>query len=121
MDTRADDGTDEALRALAEPRRRAIVRVLAAGELPVGRLAERFDVTRGAISQHLRVLEDAGLVTHRRDGTRHLYRTRPDGLVPLRRFLEETWADSLDAARRVVEQEAGTSDDEEQRHERRTG
>jgi len=104
--------TDDVLRALAEPRRRQILRLLADDELPVGRLAEQFDVTRGAVSQHLRVLQDAGLVTHRSVGTRNLYRTVPDGLAELRAYLDETWASALDVARRLVEVESGAIDTE---------
>lgn len=104
--------TDDVLRALAEPRRREIVSVLAREELPVGRLAEAFDVTRSAVSQHLRVLEDAGLVTHRAEGTRRFYRSRPEGLAGLRAYLDETWAASLDVARRLVEAEAGAGEPE---------
>ena len=99
--------TDAVLRALVEPRRREILTRLAAGEVPVGRLAEEFDVTRSAVSQHLRVLEDAGLVTRRAEGTRNFYRSRPEGLAGLRAYLDETWASSLDTARRLVEIEVG--------------
>ena len=99
--------TDHVLRALAEPRRRAILRLVADDELPVGRLAEQFEVTRSAISQHLRVLEDAGLVTHRGEGTRNYYRAVPDGLAALRAYLDETWAAALDTGRRLVEIDAG--------------
>ena len=76
--------TDTVLRALAEPRRREMLTLLAHDELPVGRLAEAFDVTRSAVSQHLKVLEDAGLVTRRSAGTRNFYRSRPEGLAGLR-------------------------------------
>ncbi|WP_026075427.1 ArsR/SmtB family transcription factor [Cellulomonas massiliensis] len=107
--------TDAVLRALAEPRRRDILRLLSEGEKAVGRLAEEFDVTRSAVSQHLRVLQDAGLVAQRTVGTRHLYRTLPEGLAGLREFLDETWAASLDAARRLAESEADVDDDEEAR------
>ena len=99
--------TDAVLRALAEPRRREILTLLAHDEVPVGRLAEEFEVTRSAVSQHLRVLEDAGLVTRRTEGTRNFYRSRPEGLAGLRAYLDETWAASLDVARRLVESEAG--------------
>ena len=106
----SESQTDAVLRALAEPRRREILTVLARDELPVGRLAEEFDVTRSAVSQHLRVLEDAGLVSRRTAGTRHYYRSRPDGLTGLRAYLDATWAASLDAARRLVETEVGVLD-----------
>lgn len=102
--------TDEALRALAEPRRRAILRLVAADELAAGEIAASFDVTRTAVSQHLTVLKNAGLLTERRDGTRRLYRARPEGLAGLRRFLDDMWASSLDTARRIVEAERGLHD-----------
>jgi DNA-binding transcriptional ArsR family regulator len=97
--------TDEALRALAEPRRRDILRLVARDELAAGEIAAAFDVSRTAISQHVTVLKNAGLVTERRDGTRRLYRARPEGLAGLREFLDEMWAGSLDTARRLVEAE----------------
>ncbi|WP_426592223.1 ArsR/SmtB family transcription factor [Cellulomonas sp. McL0617] len=104
--------TDAVLRALAEPRRREMLTLLARDEVPVGRLAEEFDVTRSAVSQHLRVLEDAGLVTRRTQGTRNFYRSRPEGLADLRAYLDETWAASLDVARRLVEAEVGALADD---------
>ena len=107
------DPTDEALRALAEPRRRAILRLVAHDELAAGEIAAAFDVSRTAISQHLTLLKNAGLLTERREGTRRLYRGRPEGLAALRTSLDEMWADSLDLARRLVEAERGLSDDEE--------
>lgn len=108
-----DEATDEALRALAEPRRRAILRLVARDELAAGEIAAAFDVTRTAVSQHLTVLKNAGLLTERRDGTRRLYRARPEGLAGLRQFLDDTWADSLEVARRLVEAERGISDDDQ--------
>lgn len=103
--------TDDALRALAEPRRRAILRLVAHDELPAGRIAEEFDVTRTAVSQHLSVLKAAGLLHERREGTRRLYRARPEGLAGLQEFLDGMWATSLDTARRLVEAERGIADD----------
>src|SRR5260370_656285 len=73
----SDGATDETLRALAEPRRRAILRLVARDELAAGEIAAAFEVTRTAISQHLTVLKNAGLLAERRDGTRRLYRARP--------------------------------------------
>jgi len=105
--------TDEALRALAEPRRRAILRLVAHDELAAGEIAAAFDVTRTAVSQHLTVLKTAGLLTERRDGTRRLYRARPEGLDKVRRVLDEMWASSLEAARRIVEAERGVTDDKQ--------
>ena len=103
--------TDEALRALAEPRRRAILRLVATDKLAAGEIAAAFDVTRTAVSQHLTVLKSTGLLHERRDGTRRLYRARPEGLDGLRRFLDDMWASSLDVARRLVEAERGLHDD----------
>jgi DNA-binding transcriptional ArsR family regulator len=104
---------DQALRALAEPRRRAILRLVARDELPATQIAEEFEVSRTAISQHLTVLKGAGLLTERRDGTRRFYRARPEGLAGLRAFLDEMWASSLDTARRLVEAERGLADAED--------
>ena len=109
-DDRAEAATDEALRALAEPRRRAILRLVAHDELAAGEIAAAFDVTRTAVSQHLTVLKNAGLVTERRQGTRRLYRARPEGLDGLREFLDEMWSASLDAARQIVEADRGLAD-----------
>jgi DNA-binding transcriptional ArsR family regulator len=102
--------TNEALKAIAEPRRRAILRLVAHDELAAGEIAAAFDVTRTAISQHLSVLKSAGLLTERRAGTRRFYRARPEGLDGLREFLNDMWAASLDAARQIVEADRGLSD-----------
>jgi DNA-binding transcriptional ArsR family regulator len=104
------EATDAALRALAEPRRRAILRLVAHDERAAGEIAAAFDVTRTAVSQHLTVLKNAGLLSERRDGVRRLYRARPEGLAGLREFLDEMWASSLDVARRLVEADRGRSD-----------
>ena len=109
----ADAATDEALRALAEPRRRAILRLVARDELAAGEIAQAFEVTRTAVSQHLTVLRNAGLVSERRVGTRRYYRARPEGLAGLREFLEDMWASSLDMARRLAEADRGISDDDQ--------
>ena len=106
----ADTATDEALRALAEPRRRAILQLVARDELAAGEIAAAFEVTRTAVSQHLTVLKNAGLLTERRDGTRRLYRARPEGLAGLRQFLDDMWGESLEVARRLVEAERGIHD-----------
>jgi DNA-binding transcriptional ArsR family regulator len=98
--------TDDALRALAEPRRRAILQLVAHDELSAGEIAAAFDVTRPAVSQHLTVLKKAGLITERRDGTRRLYRGEPAGLRAVRELLDDLWASSLDVARRIVEADA---------------
>lgn len=72
-------------------------------ELPAGAIAAHFAVTRPAISQHLRVLKEAGLVDERRDGTRRLYRARPDTVEDLRRFLDDFWTDRLERLRDAAE------------------
>ena len=94
---------DEALHALAEPRRRAILRLVAHSELAAGEIAGYFEVTRPAVSQHLTVLKNAGLLTERKVATRRLYRARPEGLAGLRQFLDQMWASSLEVARDLVE------------------
>ncbi len=101
---------DQAWKALAEPRRRDILQLVANDELAAGEIAAAFDVSRTAISQHVTVLKNAGLLTERRDGTRRLYRARPEGLAGLREFLDEMWAGSLDTARRLVEADRGLTD-----------
>lgn len=110
-DDRADAETDSVLRALAEPRRRAILELVVRDELSAGEIASAFEVTRTAVSQHLTVLKSAGLLAERREGTRRLYRARPEGLAGLRRFLEDVWGSSLDTARRLVEAERGLGED----------
>jgi DNA-binding transcriptional ArsR family regulator len=98
---------DEVLRALAEPRRRAILRLVGSDELAAGQIAAAFDVSRTAISQHLTVLKSAGLVAERREGTKRLYRARPEGLTAVRELLDELWTSSLEVARRLVEADRG--------------
>jgi DNA-binding transcriptional ArsR family regulator len=80
---------DDVLRALVEPHRRAILRLVARTELAAGEIAAAFDVTRPAISQHLTVLRTVGLLHERREGARRLYRTRPEGLDGLRALLDD--------------------------------
>ncbi len=92
-----------ALEAIAEPRRRAILKLVRDEELPAGTIASQFEVTRPAVSQHLRVLREAGLVSERRDGTRRLYRARPEGLAELRGFLDEFWDTKLQRLKAEVE------------------
>ncbi len=83
------------LRAIAEPRRLEILRLVSGRELAAGEIAAHFDVSRPAISQHLRVLRSAGLLTERREGTRRFYQSRPEGLAELRAFLETFWDSAL--------------------------
>ena len=91
--------------AIAAPRRRAILRLVRDGELSAGEIAAHFDVTRPAVSQHLRVLKDAELLVERRDGTRRMYRARPQGLAELREFVEAFWDDGLERLKREAELE----------------
>jgi DNA-binding transcriptional ArsR family regulator len=102
---------DDVLKAIAEPRRREILRLVWNEELPANDIAAHFsDVSRPAISQHLHVLKDARLVVERRDGNRRLYRANPAELIQLRSFLEQFWTsglhrlqDAAEAAQRIKE------------------
>lgn len=96
---------EAALKAIAEPRRRQILSLVRDEELPAGEIAAHFEVTRPAVSQHLNVLKEAGLVSERRNGTRRLYRARPEGLAELKQFLEEFWDERLSALKREAERE----------------
>ncbi|MGZ4399638.1 MAG: ArsR/SmtB family transcription factor [Gaiellaceae bacterium] len=96
---------EAALKAIAEPHRRQILRLVWDAELAAGEIAAHFDLTRPAISQHLGVLKEAGLVSERRNGTRRLYRTRPEGLSDLKAFLEEFWSERLGLLKREAERE----------------
>ncbi len=96
---------DLALRAIAEPHRRQILRLVQDTELPAGEIAAHFAVTRPAISQHLRVLKTAGLLSERRQGTQRLYRARPEGLAEVREFLNEFWEGRLRLLARAAEAE----------------
>ena len=101
------------MKAIAAPRRRQILTLVRDGELSAGEIAAHFDVTRPAVSQHLNVLKEAGLVSERRNGTRRLYRARPEGLAELKEFLEEFWDERLSALKREAEKEEkkGGNDD----------
>jgi DNA-binding transcriptional ArsR family regulator len=92
------------LRAIAEPRRRKILQLISSRELSAGEIAARFEITRPAISQHLTVLRQAGLLSERREGTRRLYCARPEGLAEVRSFLDEFWADGLERLKVAAEQ-----------------
>ncbi len=97
---------EAALKAIADPTRREILRLVAQGELPAGQIASHFEVSRPAVSQHLKVLKDAGLVSERRDGVRRLYSARPEGMSELKAFLEQFWDDRLLDLKLAVESEA---------------
>lgn len=97
----------QALDALADPTRRAVFDRLRKGPSPVGRLASGLPVSRPAVSQHLKVLREAGLVEEERIGTRHVYRVAPRGLVALRRYLDGFWDDALESFKAEAEKNAG--------------
>jgi DNA-binding transcriptional ArsR family regulator len=94
---------ENALRALSDPGRRRILTLVRDEEHSAGEIAAEFTVSWPAVSQHLRVLKEAGLVTERREGTRRLYRARPEGLDDVRAFLDEFWDDKLERLKREVE------------------
>jgi DNA-binding transcriptional ArsR family regulator len=94
---------DAALKALAEPRRRQILRIVWDRELAASDIAAHFDVTRSAISQHLSVLREADLVTERREGTHRYYRARPETVAELRAFLDDYWTTGLGRLRVAAE------------------
>jgi DNA-binding transcriptional ArsR family regulator len=96
---------EAALKAIAAPRRRQILTLVRDDELSAGEIASHFDVSRPAVSQHLNVLKEAGLVNERRNGTRRLYRARPEGLAELKDFLEEFWDPRLETLKREAEKE----------------
>src|SRR2546423_12490881 len=91
--------------ALAEPTRRAIFERLREGPRPVGEVAHALPVGRPAVSQHLRVLKEAGLVSERKNGTRRLYRIEPDAVAELRAYFDEFWSQALDAFKAAAENE----------------
>jgi DNA-binding transcriptional ArsR family regulator len=97
-------------RAIAEPRRRAILRLVRDRELSAGEIASHFEVTRPAVSQHLSVLREAGLLVERREGTRRLYQARPEGLEDLREFLDEFWASGLERLKLAAELDQSRKD-----------
>lgn len=102
-----DSPAGKALEALADPTRRAIVDRLHRGEAAVGAIAAELPVSRPAVSQHLRVLEGAGLVSHDTVGTRHIYRVEPGGLGELRAYIDRIWDEALNRFKTEVEKEDG--------------
>ena len=94
---------EAALRALAEPRRREILRLVRDQPLSVNEIAGHFEISQQAVSQHLQVLKDAGLVAVRPDAQRRLYAVRPEGLESVEAFLGELWPASLGRLKRVIE------------------
>ena len=96
----------DALQVVAEPRRRAILRLVWERELPASDIATRFDVSFPAVSQHLGVLRDAGFVSVRRDGRKRLYKADRAALGPLRPMLERMWRENLDRLVTLIEEES---------------
>ena len=104
---------EAAIRAIAERHRREIVRLVRDSELTAGQIASHFEVSRPAVSQHLRILKDSGLVTERRQGTRRYYKARVEGLAELRAFLEvflgeETWIEPRPGVSAPADTDAAT-------------
>lgn len=96
---------DNALVALADPTRRSVFERLIDGPQPVGRIAKGMPVSRPAVSQHLKVLKEAGLVTDRAEGTRRVYCIDPHGLAAVRRYLDQFWDQALTAFAAEVEKD----------------
>lgn len=108
--------------AFGDPSRRAIIEILSrVHSFSVADLARRLPVTRPAVSQHLRVLTNAGLVTHRKDGTRHMYQLDPEGMAVLRNYLDELWRRALANFKTAVEDnqmEKGNDQERRRKNER---
>lgn len=94
---------DYTLAALADPMRQEILEKLRAGPRPVGEIAAGMPISRPAVSQHLKVLKESGLVAETRQGTRHYFAIAPDGIGELRTYLDGLWSDALAAFARHVE------------------
>lgn len=100
----------DVIAALADPTRREVFERLRGGPLAVGEIAAALPVSRPAVSQHLRVLKEAGLVTERKDGTRRLYRVDPTGIAAIRDYFDGFWTDALAAFKAAAEAEQGRSE-----------
>lgn len=94
---------DAVLRAIADPNRRRILQLVRSEALAVGEVARNFEMTQQAVSLHLKVLQRAGLLTERREGTRRLYSLRPDPLDQVRDVLDDLWPDALERLKSAVE------------------
>lgn len=94
------------MRAIAEPRRQEILRLVWGQERTAGDVAAHFEISRPAVSKHLRILREAGLVEERQVGTRRLYRARQERLAEVREFVESFWDQSLDVVKRTAETDA---------------
>jgi DNA-binding transcriptional ArsR family regulator len=106
----------DAFQALGEARRREVLALVADRERTAGEIAGRFDVTRQAISQHLRILLEAGLIQARREGTRRFYRARPEGLDDVRAYLDAMWPDALHRLKTAAEAEHASGGRDAQRN-----
>jgi DNA-binding transcriptional ArsR family regulator len=123
METAVDEQEqmDRVAKALAMERRREILTLVRDEEMSAGDIASRFDVSRPAISQHLALLREADLLAERREGTRRLYRARPEGLAGLRYFLDRFWTERLERLRLAAELEQQRRDKRAKRKGRRRG
>ncbi len=110
MTAQPNSRVDEALSALADPNRRSILAVVRSGSRPVGQIAAETGLSQQATTYHLGVLRSAGLVSGRKDGTRHLFSVDTDGLAAVRGYLDQFWPDRLTALKAAVESDAGPSD-----------
>ena len=102
------DANGHPLDALGDPTRRQVFELLRGGPRSVGDLAAQVPVSRPAVSQHLRVLEDAGLVTHRKNGTRNLYELDGSGVAELRAWVDDFWNDALARFKAAAEQKGAS-------------
>jgi len=105
--------------ALSDPTRLQIVQVLSKGPTSVGDIARRVPVSRPAVSQHLRILEDAGLVTHRPAGTRHMYRLDPRGIAAMRAYLDSLWQRALTQFKAEAERSSPARKEKHREHHRK--
>jgi DNA-binding transcriptional ArsR family regulator len=96
---------EKAIHALAEPRRREILHLVRDGEMTSSDIASHVDVSAPAVSQHLKVLEESGLVVVRRSGTKRYYRIRREGFAELKRYIDRFWDDSLLRLKEAAEEE----------------
>jgi DNA-binding transcriptional ArsR family regulator len=121
IDTAGQQQMDLVARAVAEPRRREILSLVRDRELSAGEIASNFTVSRPAISQHLGVLREAGLLDERREGTRRMYRARADGMAELCEFLNRFWINRLERLRLAAELEQQRRDKRGKRRDGRGG
>jgi DNA-binding transcriptional ArsR family regulator len=108
---------DAALKALAEPHRRTILTLVASEPRPVGDIAGHLDITPQAVSRHLKVLHEAGLVDERREGTRHLFVVNPDGFAAVQEFLAGFWAEHLARLAGALSDPGDLAAEQERRHD----